>query len=37
MGGDIERAYKIYGQHPEYVKGKLAKKTIGRVPVDMTL
>jgi hypothetical protein len=37
VGGDIERAYKIYGQHPEYVKGKLVKKTVGRVPVDMML
>jgi hypothetical protein len=37
MSGDIERAYKIYGQHPEYVKGKLIKRTVGRVPVDMAL
>jgi hypothetical protein len=37
MGGDIERANKIYGQHPEYVKGKLVKKTMGQVPVDMML
>jgi hypothetical protein len=37
MGGDIERANKIGSQHPEYVKEKLVKKTMGRVPVDMTL
>ena len=37
MSGDIKRAYKIYGQHPEYVKGKLVKKTVGQVPVDMAL
>jgi len=37
MSGDIERAYRIYGQHPEYVKGKLVKKTMGRVPIDMAL
>jgi hypothetical protein len=37
MGGDIERAYKIYGQHPESMKGKLIKKTVGQVPVDMML
>jgi hypothetical protein len=37
MSGDIEYAFKIYGQHPEYVKGKLVKKTVGQVPVDMML
>jgi len=37
MGGDIERTYKIYGQHPEYLKDKLVKKTMGQVPVDMML
>jgi len=37
MSGDIEYAFKIYGQHPEYVKGKLVKKTVGQVPVDMAL
>ncbi len=34
---DIERAYKIYGQHPEYVRGKMTKKTVGRVPLDPAL
>ena len=37
MQEDVERAYKIYGQHPEYVKGKLVKHTVGRMPVDVTL
>jgi hypothetical protein len=37
MQEDVERAYKIYGQHPEYVKGKLVKCTVGRMPVDVTL
>jgi hypothetical protein len=37
MQEDVERAYKIYGQHPEYVKGKLVKRTVGRMPVDVTL
>ncbi len=37
MRSDVERAYKIYGQHPEYVRGKLTKKTVGRVQVDQTL
>jgi hypothetical protein len=37
MRADVERAYKIYGQYPEYVRGKLTKKTVGRVQVDPTL
>jgi len=37
MQEDVERAYKIYGQHPEYVKGKLVKHTVGRMPIDVTL
>jgi hypothetical protein len=37
MRGDIDRAYKIYGIHPEYIRGKQAKKTIGRMQVDPTL
>jgi hypothetical protein len=37
MGEEIERAYRISCQHPEYVKGKLVKKTVGQVPVDMML
>ncbi len=34
---DLERAYKIYGLHPEYVRGKLTKKVVGRPRVDMSL
>jgi hypothetical protein len=34
---DVERAYKIYGVHPEYVKGQLVKRTVSRMPVDSTL
>ncbi len=37
MRADVERAYKIYGVHPEYVRGKLTKKTVGRVKADPTL
>jgi hypothetical protein len=37
MQEDVERAYKIYGQHPEYVKGKLVKRTVGRMLIDVTL
>jgi hypothetical protein len=37
MRSDIERAYKIYGQYPEYVQGKLTKKTVGRMQVDPML
>jgi hypothetical protein len=34
---DVERAYRIYGIHPEYVKGQLVKQTVARMPVDTTL
>jgi hypothetical protein len=34
---DVERAYRIYGVHPEYVKGQLVKRTVARMPVDNTL
>jgi hypothetical protein len=34
---DIERAYRIYGVHPEYVKGQLVKRTVSRMPVDSML
>jgi hypothetical protein len=37
MRGDLERAYRIYGLHPEYVRGKLMKKTVGCIQVDPTL
>jgi hypothetical protein len=34
---DIERAYKIYGVHPEYVRGQLTKKKVSRTQVDLGL
>ena len=34
---DIERAYKIYGTHHEYLRGQMVKKTVSRIPVDRTL
>jgi hypothetical protein len=37
MRTDVVRAYKIYGLHPEYVRGKLTKKTVGSVKADPTL
>jgi hypothetical protein len=37
MREDLERAHKIYGLHLEYIRGKLTKKTVGRIPVDPTL
>jgi hypothetical protein len=33
MRGDLERAYKIYGEHPEYIQEQLVKKRVGRVRV----
>jgi len=37
IAGEKEHAYKIYSQHPEYVKGKLVKCAVGRTPVDIML
>ncbi len=37
MKEDLEKAYKIHGAHPEYIRGNLMKKTVGRVPVDLLL
>jgi hypothetical protein len=37
MVADVKRAYEIYGLHPEYVKGQLTKKKVGRMPVDLAL
>jgi hypothetical protein len=34
---DLERAYKIYGVHPEYVRGQMTKKKVGRMQVDLGL
>jgi hypothetical protein len=30
-------AYQIYGEHREYVRGQMVKKTIGRVKTDVSL
>jgi hypothetical protein len=35
--GDVERAYKIYGTHLEYLQGQIVKKTVARMLVDHTL
>ncbi len=35
--GDVVRAYEIFGQSPEYVRGKLTKKKVGRVNFDVAL
>jgi len=37
MAADVKQAYEIYGLHPEYVKGQLTKKKVGRTPVDLAL
>jgi hypothetical protein len=37
LPADVERAYNIYGPHPEYVRGQMVKKMATRVPVDHTL
>jgi hypothetical protein len=34
---DVERAYRIYGTHPEYVRGQLTSHKVGRVQVDIRL
>jgi hypothetical protein len=34
---DLEQAYKIYGTHPEYVRGQLTKKKVSRIQVDLGL
>jgi hypothetical protein len=34
---DVERAYRIYGTHPEYVRGQLTSRKVGRVQVDLGL
>ena len=35
--GVIERVYKIYGEHLEYVQGQMTKSKVGQVPVDLDL
>jgi hypothetical protein len=37
MKGDLERAYRIYGEHPEYVRGQMVRKTVGRAKADESL
>ncbi len=34
---DVERAYRIYGTHPEYVRGQMTSHKVGRVQVDIGL
>jgi hypothetical protein len=34
---DLERAFKVYGIHPEYVRGQLTKKKVSRAQVDLGL
>jgi hypothetical protein len=34
---DLERAYKIYGTHPEYVRGQMTKKKVGCQKLDVSL
>jgi hypothetical protein len=33
---DLIRAYEVYGEHPEYVRGKMTKKTVGRMKIDVS-
>jgi hypothetical protein len=33
---DLMRAYEVYGEHPEYVRGEMTKKTVGRMKVDIS-
>ena len=37
LKGDSERAYEIYGMHPEYVRGQMTKRKVGRQKVDTSL
>jgi hypothetical protein len=37
MSEDLACAYRIYRQHLEYVKGKLVRKGVNRMPVDLAL
>jgi hypothetical protein len=32
---DVERAYCIYGVHPEYVRGQMTHQKVSRTPVDL--
>jgi LPS sulfotransferase NodH len=31
MKGDLERAYKIYREHLEYIQGQVVKRMVGKV------
>jgi len=33
---DLVRAYEVYGEHPEYVRGKMTKRTVGRMRTDVS-
>jgi hypothetical protein len=33
---DLIMAYEVYGEHPEYVQGKMTKRTVGRMKVDIS-
>ncbi len=34
---DVHRAYDLYGVHPEYLRGKMAKKKASRAVIDDNL
>ncbi len=34
---DVERAYRIYGLHPEYVRGQMTNQKVSRAQVDVRL
>jgi hypothetical protein len=34
---DVERAYRIYGVHPEYVRGQMMNQKVSRAQIDLSL
>jgi hypothetical protein len=34
---DVEQAYRIYGMHPEYVRGQMTNQKVSRAQVDLRL
>jgi hypothetical protein len=34
---DVERAYRIYGTHPEYIQGQMTNQKVSRTQVDLGL
>jgi hypothetical protein len=34
---DVERAYRIYGTHPEYIRGNMTNQKVSRAQVDLGL